>query len=144
MKPQSAKAKGRRLQQLIVQDLLRIFPHLTDDDVRSTSMGAGGEDVQLSTAARRCIPFSIEAKNQERLNLWAALEQAKANAPSECEPLVVLKKNASKPYVLLSWEYFLQMISGAADSPSNPSSSKERLLKMANDLQIMAASMEDE
>lgn len=139
MRPQSAKAKGRRLQQFIAQDLLRIFPHLSEDDIRSTSMGAGGEDIQLSSAARRCIPFSIEAKNQERLNVWAALDQAKANAPADCEPIVVLKKNLCKPHVFLSWDCFLHMLSH--DKKNGQMSEKELFLHMADKLQALASSM---
>jgi len=142
MRPQSAKAKGRRLQQFIAQELLRIFPHLSEDDIRSTSMGAGGEDIQLSSAARRCIPFSIEAKNQERLNVWAALDQAKANAPTNCEPIVVLKKNSCKPHVLLSWDCFARMLSNV-DEGGKMMSEKELFLHMADKLQMLASSMQD-
>lgn len=106
MKTQSCKAKGRRLQQMIATDLLEIFPSLTEDDVRSTSMGAGGEDVQLSAAARKLIPFSFEAKNQEKVNIWSAIHQSKANCPASSTPIVVFKKNNEKPQVILSWDYF--------------------------------------
>ena len=34
MKPQSAKSKGRRLQQQVVSDLLEVFAHLSEDDIR--------------------------------------------------------------------------------------------------------------
>ena len=65
MRPSSAKAKGRRLQQQIVSDLFKVFPELSEGDLRSTSMGAGGEDIQASPFARSAInSFSIEAKNQ--------------------------------------------------------------------------------
>ncbi len=77
MRPQSCKAKGRRFQQQIVADLLERFPHLTEDDIKSCSMGANGEDVQLSASARMSIPYSFEAKNQERVNVWSALEQVR-------------------------------------------------------------------
>jgi hypothetical protein len=40
MKPQSAKAKGRRLQQQVAAAVLENYHELTEDDVRSTSMGA--------------------------------------------------------------------------------------------------------
>lgn len=66
MRPSSCKAKGRRLQQQIVADLYARFPALAEGDLRSTSMGCGGEDIQMSPAAREVIPFSIEAKNQVR------------------------------------------------------------------------------
>ena len=110
MKTQSAKAKGRRLQQQVVSDLLNIFTHLSEDDIRSTSMGAQGEDIQMSHTARQSIPFSFEAKNQERVNIWSSIEQARANAPSGIEPVVVFKKNNEQPHVALSWKVFLKLI----------------------------------
>ena len=110
MRPQSCKAKGRRLQQIIASDLLQSFPELQDDDVRSTSMGAHGEDVQLSPAARKLIPYSFEAKNQERLNLWAAISQAETNCPKDVHPAIVVKKNGMAPYVAIRWSRFLQLI----------------------------------
>ena len=110
MKTQSAKAKGRRLQQLVVSKLLEKFPDLSEDDIRSTSMGAQGEDVQLSARARENIPFSFECKNQERLNVWEAIEQSKSNCKGHT-PLVVMKKNKSEPHVILSLDDFLKVIS---------------------------------
>ena len=80
MKPQAAKAKGRRLQQHVAKRLLETFPDLHADDVRSTGMGQGGEDVQLSAAARSRIGgYSFECKNVERLNIFGALEQCTTN-----------------------------------------------------------------
>jgi hypothetical protein len=138
MRPQSCKAKGRRLQQMIVSDLLELFPHLTSDDVRSTSMGANGEDVQLSAAARIAIPFSIEAKNQEKLNIWNALEQAKANAPSGCTPLLVMKKNGSKPYAVISWDAFRMLIAPETKTLAP----REMLMDLASQLQNIASTMD--
>ena len=70
---------------------------LEEDDVHSTSMGAGGEDVQLSPAARRHFPYSVECKNVEKLNVWNAYEQAEANSGKH-EPLLVMKKNVRSPW----------------------------------------------
>lgn len=66
MRVQSAKAKGRRLQQLVAQRLLQAFPHLTDDDVRSIGMGQAGDDIQMSARAKEAIPYGFECKNQVR------------------------------------------------------------------------------
>ena len=109
MKPQSAKAKGRNLQKWVRDLLLESFPQLEEDDVRSTSMGAGGEDLQLSPAARKLFGFSIECKNQERLNVWDAYDQASANSGKH-EPLLVMKKNRKKPLVVIDAETFIQII----------------------------------
>ena len=115
MKVQSAKAKGRRLQQQIARDILTLYPDLHEDDVRSTSMGAQGEDILLSEAARKKFPYSVEAKNQERLNIWAAVEQGEKNAKGFV-PLTIFKKNNTKPYVALPWEHFLKLVSPNIDN----------------------------
>lgn len=107
MRPQSAKSKGRRLQQWIVDQILQLFPDLTKRDVQSTSMGASGDDVKLSEAAVKKFPWSIESKNTERLQIWQALEQADGNN-RELPPLLVFKRNRSDVYVALKWDDFIQ------------------------------------
>ena len=141
MKPQSCKAKGRRLQQQIVQDLLDRFPELAPDDVRSTSMGANGEDILMSSAARKCIPFSFEAKNQERLNIWSAIEQGEGNKPKDASLAVVIKKNKTKPHVVVSWDIFLELI--GPKTTLTPTSTKHELEEMALKLQRIASSMDE-
>jgi len=98
MKTQSAKSKGRRLQKEVRDLILETFNELEPDDVRSTSMGASGEDLLLSPAARKLFPFAVECKNQEKLNIWSSLEQAEQNA-GEHIPLLVFKRNRSKTYI---------------------------------------------
>ena len=67
---------GKRLQNQVRDLILEKFQQLEEDDVRSTTMGDSGEDVLLSPF-RRLFPFSIECKNQEKLNIWSSLEQMK-------------------------------------------------------------------
>jgi len=73
MNPQSRKAKGRRLQKEVVSKIQNVF-NLSDNDVRSTSMGVSGVDIQLSDAALKVFPFAVECKAQESLNIWEALK----------------------------------------------------------------------
>ena len=108
MKTQSRKAKGRRLQQQF-RDLLIEKLDIDPEDIESRSMGAGGEDLIMAKAARNKFPYSIECKNQERMNIWSAWEQANGNK-GMYEPLVVIKKNGVRPLVVLDGEYFLEMI----------------------------------
>ena len=70
MKSRSAKNKGKRLQNKVRDLLLESFTDLEPDDVKSAIMGESGEDIKLSRAARRLIPYSFECKNQEKLNIW--------------------------------------------------------------------------
>ena len=107
MKTQSAKAKGRRLQQWIRDQLIE---HLmvSEEDVESRSMGASGEDLIMAKEARRKFPYSIECKNVEKVNVWDSMEQAKVNA-KKGEPLVIIKRNQSNPLALVDAEYFVKL-----------------------------------
>jgi len=109
MKTSSAKAKGRRLQQKVRDLLLETFTELEPDDIRSTSMGVSGEDLQLSPAARKLIPFAIECKNQEKLNVWDSLKQAEENS-GDYSPVLIFKRNRSKTYAVLNIEKFIELI----------------------------------
>ena len=108
MKTQSAKAKGRNLQKWVVNKLIETFD-IHPEDIKSCSMGAGGEDVVMAIASRERFPFSVECKNVEKLNVWDAYEQAKANS-NGYEPIVVMKKNHKKPLVVLDAEHFIEMV----------------------------------
>ena len=112
MKPQSAKAKGRRFQQEVRDAVLATFPALEPDDVRSTSMGASGADLQLSPAARRVFPYHVEAKNVEALNVHKALQQAEAGAAKAGQgvPLLAFRRNNTGAYVALSLTHFLDLV----------------------------------
>ncbi len=110
MKAASAKAKGRKLQQWTRDLLLRLASHLETDDVRSTSMGAGGEDVLLSPAARRVFPVSIECKSRARFAVYNDYDQCVENAEEGHEPVVVIKANRRDPLVLVDAEYFFRKV----------------------------------
>ena len=107
MKTSSAKAKGRKLQQWM-RNLLIEKLEIHQEDIESRSMGAGGEDLIMARAARAKFPLSIECKNQEKVNVWEAYKQAEENSKSY-EPIVVIKRNNSKPLVVIDAEYFVSM-----------------------------------
>ena len=110
MKTRSAKNKGKRLQNTVRDILLETFKEdLEPDDVKSAVMGDSGEDIQLSPAARKLIPYSIECKNQEKLNIWGALEQAEGNR-GVSKPVLIFKRNRSKTYAVLELEDFIDLI----------------------------------
>ena len=109
MKPRSAKNKGKRLQNKVRDLILEKFDILEPDDVRSITMGDSGEDILLSPVARRLFPFSVECKNQEKLNIWSALEQAEINSGKHA-PLVIFKRNRSKTYAVLEFDKLLELL----------------------------------
>ena len=79
MKPQSAKAKGRKWQQIVAALITEKFD-LEEGDVVSRPMGSGGVDLMMSPAARKAFPFSLEAKKTAADPGHKALEQARYNA----------------------------------------------------------------
>ena len=109
MKTRSAKAKGRRLQNKIRDLLLEEFKELEPDDIRTAIMGETGEDIKLSPAARRKIPYSFECKNQEKLNIWESLKQAESNS-EKGKPVLIFKRNRSKTYAVLEIQDFINLI----------------------------------
>ena len=109
MKPRSAKNKGKRLQNQVRDLILEKFQQLEEDDVRSTTMGDSGEDVLLSPFARRLFPFSIECKNQEKLNIWSSLEQDENNSGKHT-PLLIFKRNRTKTYAVLELNELLKLL----------------------------------
>ena len=113
MNIKSAKAKGRNLQNLVRDKLRKIFvddwtkiPKLEYDDIKSQTMGMGGEDIVLSPIAKKLIPYSFECKNTERLNLWGSLQQCEDNCENR-EPVLIIKRNRSEVYVVMKLDNFL-------------------------------------
>lgn len=107
MKTSSAKSKGRSLQKWVRDILLSLNPTLTKDDVRSTAMGQSGVDIQLSSAAKLFIPYSIECKNLARIAVYSLYDQAKQNS-GELTPILVIKQNRSEPLVVVDAKWFFE------------------------------------
>jgi len=110
IKPSSAKAKGRKHQQWVRDKIYELFPQLEEGDVRSTSMGAGGEDLQLSPAARKLLPLSIECKAFKSFAIYKVVEQAEANAPKGAEPIAIIKGDRKRPLAVIDAEFFLKLM----------------------------------
>ena len=109
MSARKSKAKGRRLQNLVRDRLREAVPGLEDDDIKSQTMGMTGEDIVLSPAAKRLIPYSFECKNVEKLNIWSALEQSSKNCEDRI-PALVFTRNHTPTYVALPFEHLIELI----------------------------------
>jgi len=107
MKTSSAKAKGRKLQQWFASIMVKTL-NLHEEDLESRPMGSQGEDIIMGRESREKFPYSIECKNQEAVNVWKAYEQAESNC-GKYEPLVVIKRNRSKPLVVIDAEHFVAL-----------------------------------
>lgn len=110
MTPSGAKAKGRKHQQYVRDKILEKNPSLEPDDVKSTSMSAGGEDIQLSPAARKLIPLSIECKHRANFAFYKDYDQAATNAPKGTEPVLVARANHRKAVAIIDFETFLDIL----------------------------------
>jgi len=115
MKTRSAKNKGKRLQNNVRDLLLETFSDLEPDDIGSQIMGVSGEDIVLSPAARRLIPYSFECKNQEKLNIWDSLQQAEKNC-GVYDPVLIFKRNRSKTYAVLEFGKLLELLDEDSES----------------------------
>ena len=112
MRTSSRKAKGRRLQNWVRDELLSRFPKLTDEDVYCAIMGESGADIKLSPLAQTLIPYSIECKNKETFTgIYKIIEQAHSNCKTTQVPLGVIKKNNLQPLVIVDARHFLDLVS---------------------------------
>lgn len=109
MKPQSAKGKGRKLQQLVRDRLLSLSETFREGDIESTGMGQSGEDIVLSPHARDLLPISVECKSHAKFAVYTVIDQCKTNCPDGCEPVVVLKANHKKPVAVIDLDYYIKL-----------------------------------
>ena len=112
MKVRSAKQKGRKGQKEIVELLMKTFPDLTDDDIKSTPSSVVGEDIIFSKKAKKKLGISIEVKYTERLNLWSSIKQAIENCDGR-HPVVFFRKNNQQWRVIINADYYLDLLKKA-------------------------------
>ena len=110
MKARSAKIKGKRLQNILRDKLIKLYPDLKDD-IGSQIMGMTGEDIVLTPHARKKLPFSFECKNVEKLNVWKSFKQCETNA-GKSTPVLVIKRNRETPKVVMNLEEWLKLLNG--------------------------------
>lgn len=106
IKISSRKQKSRKLQQKIRDRFLKETKDLglVEGDIESVSMGVSGVDIKLSPAAKKIIPFAIECKAQENLNIWSALKQTENNSEENQIPLLIFKRNNSETYATIKFD----------------------------------------
>ena len=108
--PASRKVKGRRLQQVVRQDLIDRLG-IDPGDILSTGMGQSGCDLYLSPAARAQFPFGVECKAQERIALPEWWEQCTRNADKVgLTPLLLIKRSREEPLAVLRWTDLLALL----------------------------------
>lgn len=108
----AAKQKGRLGQNEIRDKLLEVFPEFEPDDIKSTTMGDGGEDIQLSPAARKKMPITIEVKRRKSgMKIqYDWLEQAKRHGKGE--PVLFFRADRSEWIVMVGLEHYMELLRG--------------------------------
>jgi hypothetical protein len=115
MLTRSKKNKGQMFQKEIVMKLRDLygFDNKSDDcfngDIQARVMGMTGTDIIMSPAAKRDIPFDIEAKNCETVKVWSWIKQSESNSVKGRIPLVVFKRNRSDTYCVLKFEDLIKL-----------------------------------
>ena len=106
----AAKQKGRLGQNEIRDKILEVFPELEPDDVKSTTMGDGGEDIQLSPAARRKMPITIEVKRRKSgmKMQYDWIEQAKRHGKGE--PVLFFRADRKDWITMVSLEHYMELL----------------------------------
>lgn len=101
MNIKSSKAKGRKLQNLVRDELNSCGYH-----TRATLMGESGVDV----SGYDC-EWGVECKAVEALNVWAALVQAEHNAKEKnLIPALAFKRNRTEAYITLRLSDFILLV----------------------------------
>jgi hypothetical protein len=92
-----------------VKKILETFPELTQNDVKSTSMGASGRDVQLSEAALTRFNYDVECKNRAAFAIYTDFEQSTTRAGT-AEPCLVIKANHKQPLAVITLDHFMELL----------------------------------
>ena len=109
MKNKSRQAKGRYLQNIVKDKIVKLF-NLHPGDIRTSNTGENGEDVKLlSLTAKRAFSYSIECKNrQDFKTLYNYFNQAQRHVA--LEPLLLVKMNRERPLAVIDMEHLFQLL----------------------------------
>lgn len=112
IKPSSAKAKGRRLQQWVCKKISELLglPFGPDEAIASREMGQAGTDIRLVGEVKKLFPYSVECKAQEKMFVPAWVKQARENQIYGTNWLLVTKRNREKPLVIMEFDTFFKLL----------------------------------
>jgi hypothetical protein len=115
-----SRQKGKRGERLAAAELGAIL----GVDARRGVQYQGGPD--SPDVVLDGVPIHVEAKRTERLSLWAAIEQAKADAPEGKVPMVWHKANRRGSVVIVEterlWEFVHAVWLSRQRGPDEPAS----------------------
>lgn len=109
---QSAKAKGRSLQQWACKMISELtgFEWGKDKPIESRGMGQSGVDVRLEKEVLKKFPFSVECKAQESWNVHEWIDQASKNQMKNTNWLLVCKRSRKEPIIIMDAKAFFNLL----------------------------------
>jgi len=114
MSGKSSQQKGKRFEREVAKQINNKF----STKVRRTPLSGGMDfkgDIICIDDSSIISEFSWECKNQEKLNIWKALQQSRNDEPQRTIPVVVFTKNNEKEYIALELEDFLNILKELED-----------------------------
>lgn len=108
MKTKSAKAKGRRLQNWVKEQLIKTVD-FAPQDVKTAIMGESGPDVYITGQGAQCFPYHIECKSRNKFSVYSIIENIK-NVRGV--PLLVIKEDSKSPLVVIDAKHFFEVLDG--------------------------------
>lgn len=112
---QSAKAKGRNLQQSIAKKIAELFNiefnNLSDDcPIKSRSMGNQGLDVYIiDKVLKEQFPFGVECKSSESFSFKDTIDQVKKNSKDDDWLIFHKRKCFKNSLVIMDSEVFFKL-----------------------------------
>ena len=117
----SLKAKGKYLQNVVLQKIIDLFPYLKKKDIRSARDSEPGSDIKLlSLTARKLFPYDVECKNREEYKtIYKHFKQCQNHG--KLEPLLVIKMNRETPLAIIDIDHLFSLLekSDLMDSKEN-------------------------
>ena len=111
----NAKQKGNRFERQVAKQINNKFENA---NCRRTPLSGGMSfkgDILSINDNSIISEFSFECKNQEKLNIWKAIKQAKNDAPQRAMPVVVFTRNFETEYACIEFEDFLNILKELED-----------------------------
>ena len=106
----SLKAKGKYLQNVVLQKIIDLFPYLKKKDIRSARDREPGSDIKLlSLTARKLFPYDVECKNREEYKtIYKHFKQCQNHG--KLEPFLVIKMNRETPLAIIDIDHLFSLL----------------------------------
>lgn len=122
----NANQKGKRFERETAKMLNNKFGTNVRRTPQSGGMSIKGDIIDINPDSI-LFRFSFECKNQEKLNIWKALEQAQNDAPPLKEPVVVFTKNFKTEYACMKFEDWMNLVKELEDYKTEIKQLKDEL-----------------